>query len=363
MNETFALELNLSAISPVIVTNNLPIGNSYMSLQYIPASMLKGAILTELRKKFCNVPNINNCDECNNDTCFFKAKVLDKLIVKPGIPIVEKCKSHKIFNITPRTIERCKNCGELVDSTLLYTKEGKMKDRCPKCEYKPFAKQFGPYCSDCNKPIEVNKVFKTNIAIDRELMSTMEGMLFYYEAIQQHTTFKALLFGEGNELKTEVKNLERIHVGRGKSRGYGVIVIKSEVQNWDNVISDIISKIKKSIDEAKRVILIGLTPFASLKWSSDGLKSIPRIDELNLNGKKVNLEKAIGSTEFVSGWALHTNTQKPRFKAGAPGSVFIYKADNMDQNSIEDLAVKELKGVGDEILRQNGFNIFTIWGV
>lgn len=361
MNEEFIIELQLTANSPLIVSKELPIGNNYLSLQYIPASMLKGAILTELRKKYCTSINIDDCAECNNDDCFFKSKILNKFIVKPGNPIDKECNTYSIFNEIPKTIQRCKKCGTLINSTLEYIESGIMIKKCSKCGNTTFSKQSGPFCSNCNSIVEVKKDFKTNIAIDREVFSTMEEMLFYYEAIRQQTSFTSLLVGEGSELKKEILDLKRIYVGRGKSRGYGAIDIKSNIEDWNNSLSEIIARIQKCKNETDKIILISLTPTASFKWTINGLATIPRIDEIEFNGAEFILEKALGSATYISGWALNTDTQKPRINAGIPGSVFVYNSENLDQHSIKQLAIKELKGFGEEILIQNSFNQFFIW--
>jgi len=375
MSENFALELQLTANSPVIISKNLPIGNKYTSIQSIPVSTLKGAISTALRKALCSSPNINDCSKCDKN-CIFKNKIIDKFNVKPGVPIIDKKndklinhQNHEIFNETPKTIERCKKCGELKDFTSDYLEIKKIDRRCTNkisetiCKNETFSKVSGPYCATCNKNIEVEKVLKTNIAIDRNLFSTIEGMLFYYEAVQQKTKFSSLLIGTGNELKEELMKLKRIYVGRGVSRGYGAVDITLKDIDLNKLISERVERIEDCINKSNELIFIAETPIASLIWKNKCLHSIPKIDQIKVNGTNLKLEKAIGSTTYVSGWALHTNTQKPRIYAASPGSVFVYSINNTDQSFLKKLAIKELIGIGEDFLIKNGFNQMAVWRV
>jgi len=366
MNEEFLLKITLTAETPLIINNNVSTEAYYESINYIPATTLAGAIQSALRENICPSPEERSCHNCNEkNDCEFENLIKGKLTITPGIPMGDaECLNHELYCNTPFSLIKCKKCGELIDIASQFIKKpsSQVEISCPNCKTSSTEKISGPFCKNCKKKVNVKKIFRINNSINRQTRSSEKEMLFYYEAIQDETIFKAEIFGHLENVKKKLLDLKSIHVGRGHSRGFGIVSLEMNEISLQDRINDNKRKIKKTIDEYGNVILINKTPAMSLKMEKDGLKTIPYLKEIPLKHSILKIDKTQGSTIEVVGWSLHTNSQKPRMRAAHPSSLFVYKADNdLSEEDIEKLASLTLKGIGQSFLIQNGFNQFTTW--
>jgi len=246
-------------------------------------------------------------------------------------------------------------------------KEGKV---CGLSTFAPLKNQF--FCLTNGKLIPAPKrQQKVSVAIDRKSGTSEEGFLFLYDGIRPGFVFKSQVTVADDNLATFIahQNKSEVFIGRGKSRGFGLIELEITPINID--LKKRASEIKKySVDENNYLIGITLSPVFDFVLGDGTIVTTGHIDlakAANNAAKIVGLdvefdntvesEQIFGENIRVGGWSLLALQPKTRFYAVDAGAVYIFKLDReLSDNSALTLAT--LEQVGYTPIKMSGFGIF-----
>lgn len=361
LSNSTILDIKLTLQSDIFLGQKIS-GNNYQTTNYIPASTLKGALLTKIRSEICTTDPSTLCDRCSNkNTCEFIQIRKSKLLVRPGCLLhSDTCKSHQLLPINPLTITQCKNCNVILDSTHIFIQDGQLTSICPNCKkFVPIKKPRKNYCLDCQQLIEPpTKSLKTNVAIDSVTGTAIDGMLYFYEVIERGSTFSSQIMATDPKIKDYLTKIETIVLGRGRSRGLGSISIAVKEIDFEKQLKLIRENIEKAYQKTEKISFITVTNLCSIEIA-DRLISYPYIKTISLDSESftLNLLRSFGNCEMISGWAFNTDTQKPQILTATAGSVFCYEpSSELNSSQLESLARLELFGVGEETLINNSLN-------
>ncbi|MHA1360298.1 MAG: RAMP superfamily CRISPR-associated protein [Candidatus Helarchaeota archaeon] len=361
MSEIFILDLKLTTQADLFLGKRTS-PNNYQSHNFIPASTLKGAILTQLRDKVCSADLSLSCEKCpKNADCEFIQFRNAQMIVRPGCVVSRtECEEHQLLPNNPLTISQCKLCESLIDSTLQFVQEEESVIKCSVCEKEvPTKKISRPYCVTCQQTLDPpQKSLRTNIAINSELGTTVKGMLFFYEVIERDSLFTSQIITTNSVLKDHLLEIDNITLGRGSSRGLGFATLTIKELNSEKQLNQIQENIQKTYRDTGLIVFTAITNLCSIELS-DRLYSYPYIQTISFgdNSLKLDLLRSFGNSEICSGWALNTDSQKPRIFTASPGSVFCYNpSDTIQPQQFKELANLELFGIGEPPLISNSYN-------
>ncbi|MHA1265527.1 MAG: RAMP superfamily CRISPR-associated protein [Candidatus Helarchaeota archaeon] len=361
MSNTYLLDFELTTQSEIFLGKKIS-ANNFQTHDYLPASTLKGALLTQLRELLCKEDPTVPCELCPKNTiCEFPQLRSEPFIVRPGCATTKnECKSHSLIPRNPLTISKCKICGSSIDLTAKFIQNTPLSRRCDTCrEKRPLKKLYKTYCLDCKEVLDPPpKTLRTNIAIDSDLGTTFRGMLFFYEVILRNTLFKSQIITKSPLLKQYLYKLKTITIGRGRSRGLGYSKPSFTELDYEKQLETIQNTVQEAYSKTNLISFVSITNLCSIELS-DKLYSSPYIQTIPLqdNSLKLQLCRSFGNSEICSGWALNTDSQKPRFLTATPGSVFCYKPSTLLQPAdFKTIALLELVGLGESPLILNSYN-------
>ena len=277
------LEARLTLKSPAVVTLKRLERGFVKPSDYIPGSMLRGAILAALHR----AGRLSAAD-------LEKERAKPSLLASPAYPIVKSLRSAPA---TPFMFY-CRRCGLVVD----FTREAAEKlERGEKPEPPLLHK-----CEEALKPIygslvaregrELRRVgvetFRsTSVAIGKDRGSAVRGMLFDYEAIAEGTEFWAWILAP-NWLQP---GSMEVAVGRGASRGFG----------WAELVLK-----PAPLPQPGGAVLVAMSPLTPLK-------------RLEWGGCSVSLARIFGRVDRLqAGWE-HGQGLRPFVKVARRGSLAI----------------------------------------
>jgi len=211
------LEARLVLKSPAVVVQRRLEKGFVKPADYVPGSMLRGAILTALyRTGKLSAADLKREGE------------KPSLLASPAYPVVKDSRSAPA---TPFMFY-CRRCKTVVDLTR------KAAEKLARGE-EPEPPLFHDECGEALKPIHGSLVVRegrelrrtgvetfrsTSVAIGKDRGSAMRGMLFDYEAIAEGTEFWAWVLAPD---WLQPGSLE-VTVGRGASRGFGWTELRLE---------------------------------------------------------------------------------------------------------------------------------------
>ncbi|RLF03559.1 MAG: hypothetical protein DRK00_08650, partial [Thermoprotei archaeon] len=217
------LEVRIRLLSPAIITAKRVERGYVKPLNYVPGSMLRGAILSALYWEGRISENVIE-----------REAERPGLLASPAYPLIEGVKS---LPATPFAAE-CKYCGAIIEKTresvdrLRRGEEPEPPTTCPKCE--KVAPELGPTLrtiygtplariGGALKRVGVRSFRATSVGINKRSGAAMRGMLYDYEAIAEGSEFWArLVVPDYIELGGRLE----ITLGRGGSRGFGAAVLE-----------------------------------------------------------------------------------------------------------------------------------------
>jgi len=236
------LEARLILKSPAVVVQRRLERGFVKPADYVPGSMLRGAILTALYRS----GKLSAAD-------LEREKEKPGLLASPAYPVV---KGSRSVPATPFMFY-CRRCKAVVD----LTREAAERLSQGEEPEPPLLHE----CREALKPIHGSLVVRdgrelrrarvetfrsTSVAIGKDRGSAVRGMLFDYEAIAGGTEFWARILAPD---WLQPGSLE-VAVGRGASRGFGWAVLRLE-------------PVPQSQPRGKVLVAISpLTPLKRLKW-------------------------------------------------------------------------------------------------
>jgi len=365
------IRVTARAKSPVVISSKSSLDYLYSSIDYIPATALRGA--------FAYVYPEQNRGDTTFNKLFLNS---DKVCWGNLYPSI-----GQISKVIPRTAKTCKitqgftaDGGHGVFDALLYLilqaesnnydilpedcRCGSVYDRVP---FKFYAE------NNDYKEAPVKKRVVTKVALDRLTESAKEGMLYSYEMINEGQTFSGeiLLSDEILEdFQRLVSSTDVIWVGRGRTRGFGKLEIQfappeNFVLNTENKFNLFQAKLREMAEERN----IKLNEFYfSLLLKSDCIiqgdngneffKSVT--EEYLQNNFQINATFIAGesSTRIISGWNYKQKEAKQDVLAIEKGSVFAFKTDMDREQLLQKLTDIEKKGIG--IRKEEGFGRVSV---
>jgi len=175
----------------------------------------------------------------------------------------------------------------------------------------------------CGKPKTVSIEM---VAIDKGTRSAKSEMLFTYEAVPEGTKYYSLIVGSSNRLnkildilKVEPGEKITFRMGRGVSRGYGVV----DIVFYEK--SELLDEANKYYSESLSngvMVLYSLSPVIRLGINgNNGYSNIPVLMGLSIRDRGVYST----GTLIIKGWSRLYNTPTPTLRALAPGTVIVYE--------------------------------------
>lgn len=351
--------------SPAIVTKRLTERGFLSPLNYIPATTLRGALISALY-------GMGAVDRDFID----KESKEPRFIASPAYPYAEGRKSYPCHPfayeckvVHGETIERVNYASEAVDS-IERGDEPEFRMVCTEGHAALDIPYSRPIIPDDGGFLTVSLPSHgaVCVGISKNRASSQRGMLYEYEALPANAQFWATVAIPD---EVEVKQGMIFHIGRGVSRGFGEAQI-TEVKEIG------LEKLAQSFSEALKGRYIALYSQSFCVWSN-GSECRPYPKEIDLHGsvlswfgldvrEKCTLEivKAYGRTsQLHTGWDIARNIEKPMLTtASQPGTVFLAKLKR--ENCAKALAALSLVGTiepvgwyGGEHLYITGVNMLT----
>lgn len=309
------LEVILEILSPTIITEGRSLRGFLKVLSYIPASTLRGAILSELyRRGVIKEDFLKNERERPSVIASYAYPVTGEGEKSyPSHPFMWECKICKQReNYLGRIIGDLESCGKLRELTYIACKNGHMvlENLYSKC-----------YPADDDK-ILASRFICTGVSKGRG--SSEAGMLYEYEAITPGRRFWATL-SIPDRIMEYVNGLE-IRIGRGVSRGFGRSkIVESKTIN----LRDVAMRIEEAIAHGRYIVFYASSPLISCYNSSYtpypleiDLSSNIAIPTIDIEGKLM-IKAVYGRADFrIGGWDVYMNIEKPSVKfATRPGAI------------------------------------------
>jgi CRISPR/Cas system CSM-associated protein Csm3 (group 7 of RAMP superfamily) len=331
-------------LSPAIITLRRTSRGFLSTLNYIPASTLKGAIVAGLYRTNIVGKEFLEKEARNPEIFVSNAYPVEKGKSYPCHPFGYRCKAfhaeetghHKTLNYAIEAMEALEN-----------DKPPNFKTSCPKGHLAVEPLHPNPVIPDGNslRTVKVHSCRSISVGINKHRASSEKGMLYEYDAIAVGQRFwsSAAIPDELN-----IENSKEFSIGRGVTRGFGRIRItdveKLPLEERASQIGDIVMKRKK-------VVFYTLSNTLSIR---DG-KYMPYPESIDLSevgercGIKVDgrllIKEVYGRTgTLVGGWDMLVNRARPVFEhAGNRGSVIVAEIESNDDVS-EAIAALEFIG-------------------
>jgi hypothetical protein len=337
-------EISFRLKSPAIITERQVPQGYKGALQYIPASTLRGALLSSFfYHGKLSVDGLSK--ERDNPTLFCThAYPLGNEKSWPSHPFLFKCKV----------------CGTLVNSVVKVLSqiesgnEPSLPFTCSKGHMTLKAIHPRPVFPGGRREARVESFSSVCVAVSKERAACEGGLLFEYDAIAAGQRFWARI-GYEDDLSDLLDSGFEFWIGRGISRGFGW----AEVTGVEDV------DLKKEAESLRDSIVGGRTVLYALShlFSAGGTCFPQKLDLGEISGKigtgargTILLRRAYGRvTIYDSGWDMAKGERRPALRALCPGS--LVEASVSSDVSLEALAALSIIGTVEEV---EGFRLVGI---
>ncbi|MBO8159001.1 RAMP superfamily CRISPR-associated protein [Thermosyntropha sp.] len=333
-----SLQYHIKVISPILIAKQVGEQNSVYTEKHIPGNVVRGL----LAHKFINIMGLNK-ETAHLDKWFWEFFLNRGLLIKPAYP----AKEGEVYYPAPLCLQKEK--GE--DNRNFYNV---FKMEREEKKTKPVA----AFCCMKGENIyfyEPETTFYFHNTRDRKRGSSIDGGIFYYEAVNADEEFIGEILGDEEYLK-EIKKLFdsfTAFIGRSKTAQYGLIKF-----TWGEI------KETAAADMDDEFIIHALSPI--ILYNDQGYPEVSEeifqkyLEEF-LGGEVevINQCAKIQPVEnFVGVWAM----KSPADTAYAPGSSFEVRLifDETDYENIKE-KIKELQiyGLGEKT--EAGFGQIRIY--
>lgn len=310
------LEITLEILSPTVVVERRTLRGFLKPLDYIPASTLRGAIVSGLyRMGVVGDDFLESERRSPSVIASYAYPVVDGgKRSYPGHPFMYKCKvCGAVEDRLSEVVEDLEEGGELREAGRVACRRGHVALD---------ALYSKPYPSGEGGEVPAGRFICTGVSKGRG--SSEVGMLYEYEAMTPGRRFWATL-ALPDGLEEHIDGLE-VRIGRGVSRGFGRSkVVRSRVISLD----DVAMKIKEGMAHGKYFVLYASSPLVSCSGSSYapypleiGLPEAIAMPVACERGR-LKIKAVYGRADFrIGGWDMYGNVEKPAIKfATRPGAV------------------------------------------
>lgn len=317
------LEVEVEILSPTIITERRSVRGFLKALDYIPASTLRGAVISELYRRGIVDEGFLRSERVKPSIIVSYAYPItsDGRRTYPAHPFMYKCKlcnnkEGKIENVLSNVINDLESNGKLTEPIYTTCKQGHVALESLYSE---------PYPEEKNK-VSTARFLCTGVSKERGTSET--GMLYEYEAITPGRKFWATM-AVPEELEKYIDGLE-VRIGRGISRGFGMSkIVKSSVVS----LRGMASKIENIVSSRGYLVLYASSPLVSCYETS--YEPYPSSIDLSRvtamlaigDGGKLEVKAVYGRSDFrIGGWDMYENVEKTSIKfATRPGAIVVAK--------------------------------------
>lgn len=331
----YALRYHIISISPLLFTANTGDPNMVATLDYIPATSIKGMLAQQYIKK----KGLNN--SAHKDEKFYRWFLLGELKITNAYITVRK--GDRFFRLLP--VPQCfqKEKGEgAVGYNLFFQEDFPVKTVA--------VDGYGLFEDDSLTKTSVKKTLNFHHCRDRKKGVSKEGLIFNYESIKEGQVFEGFIIGDNVTLKEfiEIVNDGEYFLGRSKNNQYGKIKFEIVSKQAEEFSSETAYHIPSSTDE----ILLVLTS-DTIIYNENGFSTTDISEFEKTIGCKVKnaFIRQIDFECFSSIWRLKIPSETC-FKAG---SSFLLEIEGRDLERLLDL-----QKIGIGMRTHEGFGRFVI---
>lgn len=312
------LEIMIEILSPAIITERRSLRGYLKPLDFIPASMLRGAILSRLYGiGAVNEDFLKNEKDKPSIISSYAHPLIDGKKTYPGHPFMYKCKicDEKIENRLSEVLEELEKNGELKEPMRVICEKG----------HAALESLYSKPCTDDEDSKALASRFICT-SVNKRLGSSEAGMIYYYEAIAPGAKFWATI-ALPDEVEEHVDGLE-IYIGRGISRGFG----RSKIVKVKEIdLKDFAMRIEEVSVREKHVVLYAQSPLVNC-CDDFYTPYPPEIDLSRISARfgidekgKLTIKAVYGRAGFrIGGWDMRENVEKPFIKfATKPGAIAV----------------------------------------
>ncbi|MEM2169775.1 MAG: RAMP superfamily CRISPR-associated protein [Candidatus Nezhaarchaeales archaeon] len=310
------LEIILEVLSPTIITERRTLRGFLKVPNFIPASTLRGAILSELYRRGVIEEDFLKGERTKPSVIASYAHPVTSRGEKsyPSHPFMWECKTcEERINYLSEVIDDLENYNNLRERTHITCRKGHVT-------LETLYSKYYPIDDGRERKVSTSRFVCTSVSKTRG--SSEVGMLYEYEAIAPGRRFWAIL-SIPDELVKYIDGLE-IRIGRGISRGFGIskIIELSMIS-----LREVLMRIEDSIIRRDYVVFYSPSPLISCH--EDYYSPYPmEIDSsriaVPINAKgRLKIKAVYGKSDFqIGGWDVYENVEKPTIKfATRPGAI------------------------------------------
>ena len=328
-----SIRYRITSLSPLLFSSNTGDPNMISTLDYIPATYLRGMFASEYIKR----KGVGR--EAHRDEKFYNWFLKGEIKITNAYIIQKKFnKFHRLLPI-PLSIQKEKNNEEKLYDLLLTDEEFDKQTKA--------VTGYGRLEGEVLYKKEVKKSLNFHHSRDRQRGVSKEGQIFNYESIDEGQIFEGFIIGKEEDLK-DFKNIisEGIYyIGRSKNNQYGKVKFEILSQKPEEFTSEI----KPIENRGENVILTLLSDtiiYNEWGYSTTDIKDLEK--KLNCKIKKAFIRQS-EREGFVSVWQLKTPSEVC-FRAG---SCFLIENPDWDK-------LMELQKNGIGIGTPEGFGRFVL---
>lgn len=413
--------LRISPQTPLLLGNKSGVGNYQRTEEFIPGSMIRGAVA---KKLLDHSQKVFNALFAEDEPYFGNAYLGGAGPVWPFPLTARTCKRYP--GLSSGTTDDDKKHHGVIDvlaadfaydlisdphfpqREILQPNEPQWDprqlpdirtklDQCPVCKAQqapspldassddtkdfPMQPAAGYYTWAGQSPLKVTPaptMRTTHVGINRARAVAQDQLLFTQEKLVVHKTSDAFFARVSVPLEKVDALQEAVegthYVGRGRSRGNGRVFIEIEPVNATASLNDRLFNFQLRLSAAlvaykNDKVLTDLSgTFFSVTLRSPAIlhfagrpQRVPTAASLGLTeANNISCLRAWARTEIVGGWDSAARRPRRKALAAAVGSVYLFWADSsVDREMLEaELARAELNGLGDD--RERGYGQFTV---
>jgi len=361
-------ELDIVVKTPLQI-GDLSLGNVFRhsGYSYLSPSTVKGAILSKLYDEY-GVEDVKL--ETTNP----------KISIRPAYPVFEGYETRPLHPL----LHKCKLCrGE--DGVFLNQDVFRDVDAVHRFRYEDFKP---PYMCPNGHLLAVSNVrglvvFKRgrdgryryigvnlgttqleSIGINRGVGGTELGMVYSYVALKPGVNFKAILLDREDIFRnwaSEIPERDEYFIGRGVSRGMGLVEISIKELNYNEYINNRADEIIDVIHKLNGIVILrALSPVINNFTSYDidlGKYGLAK-HIIYRNGEKQYNYIPNGSIR-IRGYSVRMNLPRVTVYGLAPGSLYFYKVIGKVEDVSRSLARLEVEGFAPPY--NIGFNYLEVY--
>jgi len=366
------ISLDVETEQPVVLARSHFSGNIVHSLDYIPGSAIRGAMVSRFIEK--NGKPENHWDKfkkyfCSDAVRFENLYIADGANFVFPIPLSSKtCKAYSGFLNDDVRAGRYHGVSDYLLKDV--------PESCPKCEQ---AKQETPIENitgfysvppgryDLARRTDVRKGYSIHNEIEDETQRTKEGVLYTLEHIAEEQEFNGSIIFADEDIRKEFnddvigKNDEfTLYVGQARSRGMGKIRVCSAFS--DSPFTPILSLLIKERFASFAENCFSLTLYSDAILVDEYLRCLTSLPATYLSKAlevELTLVRTFSSYHTVSGWHAGAGLPKEDDSAITKGSTFLFRYNGNDRDKlIKGLEALEKEGIG--LRRNEGFGRIVV---